>query len=142
MSVAPDGKEGLFTAAGSAPLFLATLPTGFLSGKLLAVFCPDTHACDHARNMVNDTAAGVVGHVKNAAAAAAAAVHAAGGAVADAAGECNGRLLWGIICAVTLTSPLLITLNQAWCVFVCVAVYAVYCLKRVCFFNAQQHVHT
>ncbi len=102
MSVAPDGKEGLFTAAGSAPLFLATLPTGFLSGKLLAMFCPDTHACDH-----NGAAAAlnaVVGRI-------ATTMH---GAVTQAVGECDGRLLWGIICAVTLTSPLLITFNQSW----------------------------
>ena len=31
MSVAPDGKEGLFTALTSAPLFLAMLPTGMIS---------------------------------------------------------------------------------------------------------------
>ena len=28
MSVAPDGREGVFTALSSAPLFLAMLPTG------------------------------------------------------------------------------------------------------------------
>lgn len=32
MSVAPNGREGLFTALASAPLFLAQLPTGALSG--------------------------------------------------------------------------------------------------------------
>ena len=40
MSVAPDGKEGLFVALTSAPLFLAMLPTGMISGALLHQYCP------------------------------------------------------------------------------------------------------
>ena len=40
MSVAPEGREGLFTAMVSAPLFLATMPTGVLSGYLLERYCP------------------------------------------------------------------------------------------------------
>ena len=39
MAVAPNGREGLFTALASAPLFLAKLPTGALSGALLQKFC-------------------------------------------------------------------------------------------------------
>ena len=48
MSVAPDGKEGLFTALTSAPLFLAMLPTGAISGGLLQRYCPGegAGACD------------------------------------------------------------------------------------------------
>jgi hypothetical protein len=33
MSVAPQGREGVFTALASAPLFFAMLPTGALFGK-------------------------------------------------------------------------------------------------------------
>lgn len=45
MSVAPNGKEGLFTALTSAPLFLAMLPTGMVSGALLENFCPGSGTC-------------------------------------------------------------------------------------------------
>ncbi|GMH37535.1 hypothetical protein BSKO_05408 [Bryopsis sp. KO-2023] len=45
MWIAPHGKEGIFTALAAAPLFLAKLPTGMLSGKLLQAFCPDNYEC-------------------------------------------------------------------------------------------------
>lgn len=46
MQVAPDGREGLFTALTSAPLFLAMLPTGMISGALLKNFCSSSDECD------------------------------------------------------------------------------------------------
>mmetsp|Transcript_12374 Transcript_12374/g.30246 ORF Transcript_12374/g.30246 Transcript_12374/m.30246 type:complete len:668 (+) Transcript_12374:174-2177(+) len=41
MSVAQEGREGTFMALSSAPLFLAKLPVGFLSGLLLQRYCPE-----------------------------------------------------------------------------------------------------
>ncbi len=40
VSVCPEGREGTFMALSSAPLFLAKLPVGFLSGVLLQRYCP------------------------------------------------------------------------------------------------------
>jgi len=42
MSVAQEGREGTYMALSSAPLFLAKLPVGFLSGLLLQRYCPET----------------------------------------------------------------------------------------------------
>jgi hypothetical protein len=40
-SVAVEGREGTYMALSSAPLFLAKLPVGFMSGKLLQRYCPE-----------------------------------------------------------------------------------------------------
>ena len=40
MSVAKEGREGTYGALASAPLFLAKLPVGFMSGFLLREYCP------------------------------------------------------------------------------------------------------
>jgi len=40
MSVCKEGREGTYMALSSAPLFLAKLPVGFLSGVLLQKYCP------------------------------------------------------------------------------------------------------
>jgi hypothetical protein len=40
-SVAQEGREGTYMALSSAPLFLAKLPVGFISGKLLQRYCPE-----------------------------------------------------------------------------------------------------
>jgi hypothetical protein len=40
VTVCPEGREGTFMALSSAPLFLAKLPVGFLSGLLLQRYCP------------------------------------------------------------------------------------------------------
>jgi len=40
VSMAPEGREGTFAAMGSAPIFLAKLPVGILSGWLLQEYCP------------------------------------------------------------------------------------------------------
>eukprot|EP00929_Paragymnodinium_shiwhaense_P113911 TRINITY_DN82215_c0_g1_i1.p1 TRINITY_DN82215_c0_g1~~TRINITY_DN82215_c0_g1_i1.p1 ORF type:complete len:522 (+),score=65.78 TRINITY_DN82215_c0_g1_i1:254-1819(+) len=40
VSVAPEGREGTFMSLASAPIFVAMLPVGWLSGHLLARYCP------------------------------------------------------------------------------------------------------
>lgn len=40
-TIAPEGREGTYMALSSAPLFLAKLPVGFLSGLLLQRYCPE-----------------------------------------------------------------------------------------------------
>jgi len=42
VSVSEEGREGTYMALSSAPLFLAKLPVGILSGVLLQKFCPET----------------------------------------------------------------------------------------------------
>ena len=64
---------------------ICPLRAGMLSGKLLQDFCPDTAPCDAQERAPP-----------------------AGGT-----GTCDGRALWGIIGAITLTSPLLILALQA-----------------------------
>ncbi|KAL7547047.1 hypothetical protein ACHAWF_010367 [Thalassiosira exigua] len=41
MSVAREGREGTYMALSAAPLFLAKLPVGLLSGLLLQRYCPE-----------------------------------------------------------------------------------------------------
>lgn len=41
MSVVKEGREGTYMALSSAPLFLAKLPVGFMSGYLLQKYCPE-----------------------------------------------------------------------------------------------------
>ena len=41
MNVCPQGREGVWSALSSAPLFLAKLPVGFMSGYLLERYCPE-----------------------------------------------------------------------------------------------------
>ncbi|KAL7490644.1 hypothetical protein ACHAWT_000202 [Skeletonema menzelii] len=41
-TVAPEGREGTYMALSSAPLFLAKLPVGVISGVLLQKYCPET----------------------------------------------------------------------------------------------------
>ncbi|CAK0785525.1 hypothetical protein CVIRNUC_008735 [Coccomyxa viridis] len=85
MSLAPHGREGIFTALASAPLFAAKLPTGFLSGYLLQEYCPDARACDAPTQQE-------MGEL----------------------GRCDGRRMWGVIAGLTLMSPLLILTLQRW----------------------------
>mmetsp|Transcript_11224 Transcript_11224/g.23724 ORF Transcript_11224/g.23724 Transcript_11224/m.23724 type:complete len:739 (-) Transcript_11224:1652-3868(-) len=42
VSVSEEGREGTYMALSSAPLFLAKLPVGILSGVLLQKYCPET----------------------------------------------------------------------------------------------------
>lgn len=37
---APEGREGIFVAISFAPVYLASVPVGYLSGWALSVFCP------------------------------------------------------------------------------------------------------
>jgi Na+/melibiose symporter-like transporter len=41
MSVSKEGREGTYGALSSAPLFLAKLPVGVMSGYLLKSYCPE-----------------------------------------------------------------------------------------------------
>lgn len=41
MSMCREGREGTYMALSSAPLFLAKLPVGFMSGYLLQKYCPE-----------------------------------------------------------------------------------------------------
>uniref|UniRef100_A0A6S8F4E4 Major facilitator superfamily (MFS) profile domain-containing protein n=1 Tax=Aplanochytrium stocchinoi TaxID=215587 RepID=A0A6S8F4E4_9STRA len=41
VSVSPEGREAVFMAFASAPLFLSKLPVGWFSGYLLDHYCPD-----------------------------------------------------------------------------------------------------
>lgn len=41
MSVVKEGREGTYMALSSAPLFLAKLPVGVMSGYLLQKYCPE-----------------------------------------------------------------------------------------------------
>lgn len=89
MAMAPEGREGVFTALSSAPLFVAQLPTGMLSGALLSRFCPAEaeKACEP-------------------------------GAAPPPPGfmprPCQGKPLWAIIGIVTMASPLIITAAAPW----------------------------
>ncbi len=40
-SIAKEGREGTYMALSSAPLFLAKLPVGMMSGYLLQKYCPE-----------------------------------------------------------------------------------------------------
>lgn len=42
VSVSEEGREGTYMALSSAPLFLAKLPVGILSGVLLQKYCPES----------------------------------------------------------------------------------------------------
>ncbi|KAL4424382.1 hypothetical protein ABPG75_001683 [Micractinium tetrahymenae] len=134
MSVAPDGREGIFTALASAPLFAAMLPTGMISGALLQTYCPDAGQCSDRRKEDDSkaeagrrllallsggggsgggggAASGSGGWVRSLAAAAGG----EGGAGGEApAAYCDGRMLWLIVGAITLSSPLLVLLTQRW----------------------------
>jgi len=41
MSMTEEGREGIFMALSSAPLFLVKLPVGYMSGYLLQKYCPE-----------------------------------------------------------------------------------------------------
>ncbi|KAK9839721.1 hypothetical protein WJX84_010963 [Apatococcus fuscideae] len=84
MSVAPEGREGIFGSAASAPLFLAKLPTGALSGFLLGKYCADNHKCEaHPTSPPVDI-------------------------------PCHASTIWLIIGLLTLSSPFCILLTQRW----------------------------
>ena len=96
ISIPPDGKEGIFTALMSAPLFLAMLPTGMISGALLQHYCPGDGSCGGSASASGE------GSSSNYEAAAA------------EEGTCDGRSLWGVVSVIGLASPLLILICQRW----------------------------
>ncbi|KAL3157900.1 hypothetical protein ABBQ32_012309 [Trebouxia sp. C0010 RCD-2024] len=86
MSVAPEGREGVFTAMASAPLFLGKFVTGTASGYLLGKFCPnDGVSCGEAT-----PGSQTPGY------------------------QCHGHMLWLIITLLTCMSPFGILLFQRW----------------------------
>jgi len=44
-NLSPAGREGVFLVLANAPTFLAGVPTGWMSGELLRVYCPDCPTC-------------------------------------------------------------------------------------------------
>ena len=52
-----QGREGIWTALASAPLFAAKLPTGVVSGQLLQTLCPAPGACPAELGAVDGAAA-------------------------------------------------------------------------------------
>ena len=108
MDIAPTGKEGLFGAIAAAPLFLAKLPTGLLSGFLLDHFCPLVgEGCADGGSSQCERADGGGG----AAAAPAAAPSPADG---DAGGGTCDPVMWTVVGIVTMMSPILITVFSRW----------------------------
>lgn len=47
--IAPKGREGTFMACASAPMFLAKLGVGGISGWLLTKYCPDTSTPENGK---------------------------------------------------------------------------------------------
>eukprot|EP00892_Ulva_mutabilis_P009087 jgi/Ulvmu1/6550/UM003_0184.1 len=107
MDIAPTGKEGLFGGIAAAPLFLAKVPTGLLSGYLLDHFCP----------LVGEGCA-EGGDAQCGAAEAPVAIAAAAGPAAGVGGGADGRscdpTMWLVVGVVTMLSPLLITAFSRW----------------------------
>ncbi|KAL0037389.1 hypothetical protein WJX79_005661 [Trebouxia sp. C0005] len=86
MSVAPEGREGIFTAMASAPLFLGKFVTGTASGYLLGRFCPN----DGVNCGEPNPGPQIAGY------------------------HCQGHMLWLIITLLTCMSPFGILLFQKW----------------------------
>lgn len=86
MSVAPEGREGVFTAMASAPLFLGKFVTGTASGYLLGKFCPN----DGVNCGEPNPGPQIMGY------------------------HCQGHMLWLIITLLTCMSPVGILIFQKW----------------------------
>ncbi|KAL4420864.1 hypothetical protein ABPG77_002823 [Micractinium sp. CCAP 211/92] len=127
MSVAPDGREGIFTALASAPLFAAMLPTGMISGALLQAYCPDAGQCSDRPQEDNGSPGGpaaqagrrLLALLSGQGSDLARGLVAAAAGEGDSAGEqpaayCDGRRLWLIVGLITLSSPVLVLLTQRW----------------------------
>lgn len=84
MSIAPRSREAMFSALASAPLFLAKMPVGLLSGYLTGKFCPNNKACTPQP------------------------------LPRDQWQPCRGKSIWLIIGLLTLSSPLCLTLGSWW----------------------------
>jgi hypothetical protein len=102
MDVAPEGREGIFVAIAGAPLFLAKLPTGILSGVLLEQYCPEGAGC---RAEAKASC--------HAPAAAPPPARAAAPEPVSPGTRCES-VLWLIIGFVTMASPILVSLFQRW----------------------------
>lgn len=84
MSIAPRGREAIFSAAAAAPLFFAKLPTGYLSGWLLQKWCPNNRACTDSPLPL------------------------------DQWRPCQGRYVWLVIGLLTLSTPICLLLGSRW----------------------------
>jgi hypothetical protein len=120
MDVAPEGREGLFGAIAAAPLFLAKLPTGVLSGYLLEEFCPigDDGGCSSSsgdvcpKSVTLPLATADPGEVSTRALLAAGADSMHEELAGTGTGTCH-PWLWVVVGIVTFTTPVLITLFQS-----------------------------
>jgi hypothetical protein len=119
MDIAPEGREGLFGAIAAAPLFLAKLPTGVLSGFLLEQFCPigDDGGCSSSSTDVCPKAGSLSLHsvapvVQSRTLLAAGPASTYDDLTGTGAGTCH-PWLWAIVGFVTMTTPLLITIFQS-----------------------------
>ena len=83
MSIVKEGREGTYMALSSAPLFLAKLPVGFLSGYLLNKYCPEDVDDDVGGGDDADESSGV---------------------------QRNSKMMWLIIGLITSSSPILLTI--------------------------------
>lgn len=85
MWIAPHGKEGIYTALSAAPLFLAKVQTGVLSGFLLEKHCPNNYQCQQSNPPPDFVPK-----------------------------SCDGQRLWLIVGCITLISPLGLSLLSRW----------------------------
>ncbi|GMH35262.1 hypothetical protein BSKO_03130 [Bryopsis sp. KO-2023] len=86
MSVAPHGREAIYTGLTSAPLLVGRVLTGWLSGWLLETWCPKARACggdDGLHHTVDP-------------------------------GHCHGKRVWLIVGMVILASPVGLLLGSKW----------------------------
>lgn len=115
MDVAPEGREGLFGAIAAAPLFLAKLPTGLLSGFLLDRYCPLVNGgCNPSSADVCPREDALYVDAVSPAGAQSRILLSQGTAGVDAglsAARCDAWL-WAIVGFVTMSTPLLITVFQ------------------------------
>ncbi len=81
--IAPKGREGSYMALSAAPMFVAKLMVGGMSGYMLAGYCPQTPTCDG--ELMEGACEGVVAHT-----------------------TCQGEIMWFVIGLMTISSPLLI----------------------------------
>lgn len=84
MSMAPSGREAIFTALASAPQILAKFPAGWLSGFVLSEWCPNNGECSSDFSPMNE-------------------MHA-----------CQGNYVWGLMGMLSLTSPIGLSIGARW----------------------------
>ncbi|CAK9046304.1 MFS domain-containing protein [Durusdinium trenchii] len=58
-----EGKEGMYLAITMAPMYLAALPVGIISGWCLATFCPQNVPAEERRSQLMWLIIGVTGFI-------------------------------------------------------------------------------